>query len=272
MPLMKIGLATFGLAWGIGVPNFDPPDPPLDHFTFLDAAAAMGAEVVEMLDNLPLSALEPAELDRWEARAAEYGVAVQVGVRGVEPELLRRHLALARRFHSPLLRVLPDFGPQVRHPDAELLTQHFGPLVREFADAGVVLALENHEAFPAAMLAQVVEALGADCVRVCLDTVNSVGRLEAPEQVVRALAPYTIDLHLKDFVIERVPQQLGFTVVGCPVGQGIIDVPALLKALPADANVVLEQWPPPDTTPERTAEREREWAAHSIAYLKSLRG
>jgi sugar phosphate isomerase/epimerase len=137
----------------------------------------------------------------------------------------------------------------------------------------VRLAIENHDRYQAAVLVQVVESLGTDWVGVCLDTVNSFGALEGPEVVVAALAPYTLNLHLKDFTVRRVDSQMGFRVEGCPVGQGRLDVPWLLECLSARAEnmtAIIELWTPPAQRMEDTVERERVWAEESVHYLRQF--
>lgn len=267
---MRIGIATFGFAWAIGVPGFERTAPPMGHFDFLETAHRLNAQVVQYLDNLPLTALSETELDRLQARAATLGIALEVGMRGSRAEEVLPYLRLAQRLGTSFLRVMPDLGKP--DPTVAEMVARFRPLLPEFQGAGVRLALENHESLPVQELRRVVEELGPETVGVCLDTVNSVGRMESPEYVTEVLAPYVCNLHLKDFVIRRVPQQLGFVVEGCPVGQGVLNLPDLLQKLPPDTSIVLEQWPALGPTMEETVSREAAWAQESMAYLKRIAG
>ena len=61
-----------------------------------------------------------------------------------------------------------DFHPSV--PDV------IAPLKREiprFADAGVVLALENHDRFRASDFVQILETVDSPSLGICLDTVRA---------------------------------------------------------------------------------------------------
>jgi len=135
----------------------------------------------------------------------------------------------------------------------------------------VRLAIENHDRFSARTLAEMVEQLGPEQVGICLDTVNSFGALEGPQAVVATLAPYALNLHLKDFTIRRVSSQMGFVVAGCPAGRGRLNVPWLLEQLRAagrDVNAIIELWTPLGTSLEETTQQELAWAQESVAYLR----
>jgi len=83
----------------------------------------------------------------------------------------------------------------------------------------------------------------------------------------------TVNLHIKDFVIARVPHLMGFTVEGRPAGAGLLDVPRLLEQLALSRRcetAVLELWTPPETDLVRSVAKEAAWAAQSLAYLKPL--
>ena len=54
-----------------------------------------------------------------------------------------------------------------------------------FEEAGVVLAIENHDKFSTDELVYMVEELGPSWVGICLDTVNSFGALEGPRSWLR---------------------------------------------------------------------------------------
>ena len=100
-----------------------------------------------------------------------------------------------------------------------------------FAAASVNLALENHGLHTSRELADLLRGIGNPVLGCCLDTVNSFGSLEGPEQVIRNLASHTICLHLKDFVIRRHPHQMGFEILGAPAGQGRLDIRQLWAAV-----------------------------------------
>ena len=64
---------------------------------------------------------------------------------------------------------------------------------------------------------------------------------------------------------------LGFTVTGCPAGQGMLNVPWLLGEIRTHGrcqSAILELWTPPADTVEETVAREAAWADESLAYLK----
>jgi sugar phosphate isomerase/epimerase len=91
--------------------------------------------------------------------------------------------------------------------------------------------------------------------------------------VVERLAPYALNLHVKDFTISRVDGQMGFSVEGAPAGRGRLDVPRLLERLAAagrDVNAILELWTPRQAGLEETIAREAEWASQSLSYLRRL--
>jgi sugar phosphate isomerase/epimerase len=274
---VKLGLGSYAYAWAIGVPGYPPPPQPMDARGLVRRAAALGLRVVQIADNLPLDALTPAEIDALDAEARALGVAVEVGTRGIAPDHLRTFLALAVRFGSPILRVVVDTA--THHPDPDEIVATLRPLLPEFAGAGVVLAIENHDRFKARTLAEIVERLNASQITriagICLDTVNSFGALEGPDAVVAALGPHVVNLHVKEFTVRRVDHKMGFVVEGAPAGAGMLDVPWLLSALAGCVDLVgvsaiIETWPAPEATPDATVAKEDAWVVQSAAYLRTL--
>ena len=118
-----------------------------------------------------------------------------------------------------------------------------------------------------------IESAGSGRIGVCLDTANSLGAGEGLDTVLREVGPLTVNLHIKDFQITRVPHLMGFTVEGRPAGSGQLDVPRLLTEFASFhrcETAVLELWTPPEAELERTIAKEESWAAQSLAYLKPL--
>ena len=63
---------------------------------------------------------------------------------------------------------------------------------------------------------------------------------------------------------------LGFSVTGCPAGEGRLDVDGILGELGKhrkDPNLILELWTPFSGTIEETISIEEEWAAKSVRFL-----
>ena len=268
---MKLGLSSYTYTWAVGVSGH-PPTTPLTAKGLLAKAHEMEIGVVQFADNLPLAALAADELKEFAASATESGIAVELGTRGIADEAnLLAHLELAKLFGAPFVRVVVD--SQGHEPSPEECVSRLRPLLPRFAEAGVKLAIENHDRFSSATLASIVEQLGPDRVGICLDTVNSFGALEGPEVVVRMLAPFTLNLHVKDFTIARVSSQMGFVINGCAAGEGRLNVPWLLHQLRAagrDINAILELWTPFGPTLDETIAREAAWAESSLRYLRQM--
>ena len=267
---MRLGLGSYTYTWAIGVPG-RPPAQPLTAPDLVRRAAAAGVGCVQIADNLPLDALGDGERRDLRTLAVEMAVAIEVGARGLTAERLERFLDLAVFFHSPILRFVID-GPGYQ-PTVDSVVAVVREALPRLRASGVRLAIENHDRFPTRTLVEVVERLGARHVGICLDTVNSFAALEGPEVVVERLAPYALNLHVKDFTITRVNGQMGFAVEGAPAGQGRLAVPWLLRQLEAagrDVNAILELWTPRASSVEETFEREAEWARASVAYLRRL--
>jgi sugar phosphate isomerase/epimerase len=267
---MRLGIGSYTYTWAIGVPGY-PPERPMQAVELVERAAELGVRVVQIADNLALDELPGEEIAALKERADGLGISIQVGTRGIEPNHLRAYLQLARRFRSPILRVVIDTPQQ--HPAEAEIVRTLRALAPELDRAGVVLAVENHDRFAARTLVEILRRIDSDRVGVCLDTANSFGALEGPEVVVDALGPWVANLHVKDFCISRAVHRMGFTIEGRPAGQGRLDVRGLLERLRdlgRDPDAILELWTPPEDTLAQTIGKEARWAAESIAYLRGL--
>ena len=263
---MRLGIGSFTFTWAIGVPGY-PPLRPMTALDLLDRAAGLGVHLVQVADNLPLHGLAASALDALAARAIELDVAIEVGTRGIDLAHLRRYLGLARRFRSPILRVVVDTADH--HPAEAEIEAAIAVLLPDLERAGVCLAIENHDRFPVETLARIMRWADSPLVGICLDTVNSFGALEGLEVVIDTLAPWVVNLHVKDFAVCRADHMMGFTIQGRPAGEGRLDIPRLLDVLrDRPCNAVIELWTPPQETLEATIAKENAWAASSVAYLR----
>lgn len=268
---IRLGLGSYGVAWSIGVPTFPPPEAPMDAFDVLDFADDLGLTCVQYADNLSVEALDSEQQARLRDTAQRRDIAIEVGTRGSQPDHLRRWIVLAKYYRSPILRIVPDAGSD--RPSPEALIERLRAVLPDLREAGVALAVENHDRFKARTLAEIVEAVDDPHVGICLDTVNSFGALEGTEVVVAALAKHTINLHVKEFVIRRARHSMGFEVTGAPAGQGMLNVPWLLETLKPygrSFSAIIETWMPPLATMRETAQQEQDWVRQSAAYLRTL--
>lgn len=264
---MKLGIGSYAYAWSIGVPGYTRPRQPMDTLGLVRRAAELGVHLVQIADNLPLDALTFEALKKLVDQARRLDVAIEVGTRGIQPEHLRRYLEIARRCGSPILRVVVD--TRDHHPEPSEVIDLLRPLLSDFEQAGVTLAIENHDRFKVRSLVDIICSLNSPYLGICLDTVNSFGALEDPHRVVTELGPHVVNLHVKDFRVRRVDHNMGFVVEGTPAGQGMLNVPELLAQLRGRSfNAILELWPAPEVDADATAAKEDAWVVESIRYLR----
>jgi sugar phosphate isomerase/epimerase len=265
---MKLGIGSYAYYWATGAPGY-PPASPLTAHDLIDKAAALGVGLVQLDDNLPLHTFSSSEVEALAAHARDRSIELEIGTRGIHPELLRKYMALASSVRSPIVRTLIDTADH--HPSPDEVVATLQTIIPDYESAAITLAIENHDRFRVRALAQIIERIGSDYVGVCLDTVNSFGALEGPEVVVEVLGPLCVNLHVKDFRVRRVDHLMGFEVEGTPAGQGMLDIPWLLDSLTKhqhDPNVILELWPPPEPDLAATIAKEDRWVRESIAYLR----
>lgn len=269
--MTRLGLSSYSVAWNVGVPGYEAPSEPLDVFGLLGLADELGLGVVQIADNLPLHLLTENTRQRLRRLADEKRISLEVGTRGILPVHLEHYLQIARELGSPILRVVVDTADH--HPSAEEVIALLRPQLPIFAKNGITLSIENHDRFKARTLADIITTLNHPFVGICLDTVNSFGALEGPEVVVAELGRFVVNLHVKEFVVRRVPHNMGFIVTGAPAGQGMLNIPWLLDTLQRQGrsfNAILETWLYPETSMTQTVALEMIWVRQSVQYLRTL--
>jgi sugar phosphate isomerase/epimerase len=257
--------------WAVGVPGWEPARP-MTVDDLLQKAVELGVSVVQIADNLPLDWLDAGELDALASRAGALGIEIEAGTRGIRPDHLRTYVRIAERVGARFLRTLIDAAGH--RPDEDEAVACLRAVAADLKATGVTLGIENHDRFRAVTLRRIVERAGSENIGVCLDTANSLGCGEGIEQVAACLAPLVVNLHVKDFAARRLPHNKGFIVEGCPAGEGLVDVPALIDVLRRagrDFNAIVEVWPPPEPDLAASITKEDEWARRSVAYLRSLK-
>lgn len=267
---MRLGIGSYTYTWAIGVAG-SLPGIPLTPEGLVRRAVELGVQVVQVCDNLPLHQLPEQSLEALSELVNQLGVEIQAGMRGLDPERVRQYSRLAQRFGSSVLRLVIDTADF--RPSPEEVVELLGEVTADLERSRVHLAIENHDRFTTREIAQIIERAGSPWIGVCLDTVNSLGALEGPEVVIATLAPFTLNLHIKDFTIGRPGHQMGFVVEGQPAGQGRLEVPWLLRKLRAagrNPDAILELWTPPEEALADTIAKEQRWAEESVAYLRTL--
>ena len=89
-------------------------------------------------------------------------------------------------------------------------------------------------------------------------------------ETIAALGPYIMQLHLKDFAVEK--SSIGYRVAGRILGRGWLDVPAVLAAVMrkgCDPDILLEQWMEPEGSLEATLAKEQDWVEASVRTARS---
>ena len=266
---MKIGLGSYAYRYAIGTRDFQPPSP-MTPFTFLEQANKMGAEVIQICDNLPLEPYRPQDLDHLATTARHSGIDMELGINTNDINVMHRYLHYAEQLNSKLLRIV--FAPTERtsvHNQALHVLDKFLPALGQTT---IVLAIENHFSMTPAELVSLVQTINDPQVKICLDPFNSIARLVGPEATIDTLLEHAASVHIKDATVAR--YNTGFIVKGCSLGQGLLDVRYLLarvQEITPSANICLEMWMDAVKDTAQNLRQEQEWVQESFALLKNVR-
>ncbi len=262
-----LGLGSYTFRWSVGHKGL-VPEAPMTHADMLDVAAKHGLGLVQFADNIPIEVLDAAGRDDLARKAHDLGIEIELGTQAFKSEEMRAYIGYCAQLDAKILRVALD-GPDAEIP-VPALAQSFRDLIPLAQDAGLRIAVENHFNYPAPRLAKLMAQINDPSIGVCLDVANSICAGEWPMETVATLAPFTINLHLKDYDIVPDPYGVGFAIYGTPLGQGRTDCAAVLDALPKDRdiNVILEHWLPRSDDMDQARAHEHKWLAQSVAYAR----
>ncbi|WP_192579092.1 sugar phosphate isomerase/epimerase family protein [Fibrisoma limi] len=246
-------------------------------------AKSMGVQAVQYGDNLPLHLLTDAEWQVLRQQAKLNNIEIQVGMRGLTPNQLKTYIKLAWEAQSPFIRVVIDDGDY--KPSADEVIDIIRDKLPILKAANVILAIENHDRFKAAELWRIASETSLDWVGFCVDTTNSFGAGESVWDVLSALNHASVvNLHIKDFRVDRVKHKMGFRIEGCEPGTGMLQLDELLLSLSNFSKgsdfssfklnkreypirLTLEQWPPFINTIGETVATESVWAEKGIKWI-----
>lgn len=270
LPQIPLGISSYAYYWasqGAG----DGSRGRMQPMDLLKRAEALGIHTVQFCENISLTELSPEEQDQLLQAAHGKGIALSLGLRGLDESLIENTLALAGRFGAKILRLVPWSGSaQQKASPLPALNKFLPKLLRICHKNKITLALENYFDLSDEELAGFVAGVSDEALGICLDTANSTGRLVDPLQTVEILAPWCACLHLKDYQVLKT--STGYRIAGAPLGQGLLNVPAALQKIRTAGRVpviFLELWVDPLDVKADIIEKEDEWVRQSLAYLKT---
>lgn len=267
---MRLGLSTYALSWNFGIPGH-PPEKRISLDEFLELAKECGYGGVQIADNSGIAELSRNDRERILRRARDLDLFVEIGARGMTPENLDHHINLTCDAGSSFLRFVLD-GPGFC-PDEQDIPGILEEAANRCAEAGLILAIENYERFSVRTFAQWMRKLNHPNLAICLDIVNALGHGDGVRETLDALLPFTVNVHLKDFIIRRQPHMLGFVVEGTPAGEGSFPLAEILSRVAATGlcqSLTVEHWPAPGDSMEETCQREQDWCFLSLANLRDI--
>ena len=238
--MFQVGLNPYGLAHtfglqGLGTPRANPNGSGLQGFIHL--AREIGARCIEF-DGRWLASLRDDELARLGdglpsgPRLCSYWLQHEQGetlaeairaTRAIGASIIRIHLTPV--LEGARARQGPRWDDMLRHARATLNRE-----ASKAADAGLTIAIENHQDLGSAELVAFAEEAGEN-VGLALDTGNPFAVGEDPVAFAIRAGHLIRHVHLKDYVSQFTAE--GFRLVRCAIGDGCVPFEEILAALEA---------------------------------------
>ena len=265
---MKLGISSYTYPWAIGLSEAKPSQP-LQPLQLLEKARELGVGIVQFGPNMPLDQLPETELRDIVKRANSWKIDLEMGMVGIDPELLRCQIQFAKRIGAILLKTAPE-RPGGQIPMRTEFTNCLRAVVDDLAKAEIGLAIDNSR-IPAPELNELLESIRSPWLGAALDTANPLALPQGWQISVRVLGHRTLSLHIKDFIVHPAAHGMGFSVKGSPVGKGQLNIAWLVESLAAiriQPSVIVESWTPEQKTLDETIVLEDAWAKQGVDYLR----
>lgn len=261
---MAIGLSTYAYFWR----SSDRVPAPLSLAQMLEQTAAMDVKLFQICDYAGIESWSDAELQGLRQQADSLGMQLELGTRGLQTAHLQRYLHMAAILQVNVIRSMfnsADHRPTLAEAAALIET-----ILPQFEQQGVQLCLETYEQVNSGEMMSVINRFPSPALGVCLDPANCVAALELPQQVIANTAVRVLNLHIKDFAFSRQQGWVGFTLTGCPLGEGLLDYDLLIEQVkPAERgiNQIVEHWLPWQQDAASTCQLEAAWTQQSVDFL-----
>ena len=238
--MLTLGLNPYGLAYsvglqGLGTPRANPR--PIGLEGFVRIAREIGARCIE-LDWRWLFAMNDAELRALADRLSDVPRVVSYWLQHEPDETLDRAIQCSSGVGARILRMhltpVLEGNRSKLGPRWSTMIQHARDVVirdaPRAADAGLVVAIENHQDLASDELLALAEQAGAN-VGITLDTGNPFSVGEDPIGFVERAGRRIRHLHLKDYVSQFTPE--GYRLIRCATGSGCVPFTEIVANLPA---------------------------------------
>jgi 3-oxoisoapionate decarboxylase len=240
--VFRVGLNPYGLAYAVGLQGAGTPreNPlPMGLDGFIHFAQEVGARSLE-IHGPWLEGQSGPGLERIREECASHGMTpiVSTGLKHQPGETLKATVIHARAVGATLVRL--GLTPVLEGSRAAwgarwhaMVAHARSTLAREgprAADAGVTIAIEDHQDFGSEELVELAEASGPN-VGIVFDTGNPFAVGEDPVAFARRAAHRIRHVHLKDYRARFTDE--GYRLVRCAVGDGAVPFWDLARVLSA---------------------------------------
>jgi 3-oxoisoapionate decarboxylase len=234
---MKFGLTAYGTVYAIGIAP-EANRRPITPIEQMEMAASYRLQGVE----IPYELLKRHDPDETAEYARNHGMFITIAASGTDPAVLKEAIKLGSRTGARVVRTVvggAKIGGDRRHmtgvwqPFLKNVMQSFREVIEDTDPHAPALAVENHQDLASEELLWLCENIGSDRFGITLDTGNPLATAELPAEFYRKVAPYVKNVHLKDY--KMFWSEEGYRLARCPLGQGVIDFPELLRILSESA-------------------------------------
>jgi len=227
--MFQIGLNPYGFSHTVGLQAFGTPRANPDGTGlrgFIRIAKDIGARCFEF-DGRWLAPLNNDELAALAAELPDVPRLCSYWLQHVPGETLDEAIRATRTIGACTIRIhltpVLEGARAKQGPRWQQLIAHARETLnresRRAADAGLQIAIENHQDFGSDELMAFAEEAGPN-VGIALDTGNAFAVAEDPVAFAMRVAPRIKHVHLKDYVSQFTPE--GFRLIRCAIGDGCV--------------------------------------------------
>jgi len=227
--MFQIGLNPYGFAHAVGLQAFGTPRANPDGTGlrgFIRIASDIGAQCFEF-DGRWLAPLTNDQLARLAGELPDVPRLCSYWLQHVSGETLDEAIRASRAIGASTIRMhlthILEGARAKQGAKWQQMLEHARETLnreaRKAADAGLQVAIENHQDFGSDELIAFADEAGPN-VGIALDTGNAFAVAEDPVAFAKRVAPRIKHVHLKDYVSQFTAE--GFRLIRCAIGDGCV--------------------------------------------------